>query len=58
MNIVYSRKVLTGIHKMSGCSFLRLGLVGLGGVLLASVLAWYVWQRRTAPSASDAIPMS
>jgi hypothetical protein len=52
MNIIYS------FQEMFGCLLLRLGLVGLGGVLLASVLAWYVWQRRTAPSASDAIPMS
>jgi hypothetical protein len=55
MNIIYCR---VPSQEMSDCLFLRLGLVGLGGVLLASVLAWYVWQRRTAPSASDTIPMS
>ncbi len=55
MNIIYCR---VPSQEMSDSLFLRLGMVGLAGVLLASVLAWYVWQRRTAPSASDAIPMS
>lgn len=47
-------------HKVSMLG--GLGLLAVGGLLLASVLAWYLWTRRIAATSNaaspDAIPMS